>query len=180
MAKKQSFIKLAIISLLKAFDAKLEEVKTDAGVVLFAQSFEVDEPVFILEADTQIPLPIGEYTLEDGRVLTVVAEGIIATITEVGAAQPAAPVTGADGLPMKPAEKSYSISEIKSLIDAGLSEQKKVYEEKLAALETKLAAIPEPEGIKPNPEGHESQPVKLGAYKEMTPLDRVMAKLCES
>jgi hypothetical protein len=177
MAKKQSFIKLAIVALLKAFDAKLEEVKTDAGVVLFAQAFEVDEPVFILEGDTQIPLPIGDYTLEDGRVLSVVAEGIISAITE-NTGEPA-PVMGADGTPMKPAEKSYTISEIKSLIDAGLSEQKKTYEEKLAALEAKLAAIPEPEGIKPNPEGHDTQPVKL-AYREKTPIDRVFDKLCES
>jgi hypothetical protein len=183
MAKKQNFIKVAILALLKAFDAKLEEIKTDAGAVLYAEVFEVGEPVFILEADAQIPLPVGDYMLEDGRKLTVTEEGIIAAIAEV----PAEGTPAAEGdLASDPGEKSYTVNEIKALIDAGLSKEKTANEAKVKALETKLAELeaklteePEPEGIKPNPEGRRVESVKLGT-KKLTPVEVIFEKMSES
>lgn len=182
MAKKQNFIKVAILALLKAFDAKLEEIKTDAGAVLYAEVFEVGEPVFILEADAQIPLPIGDYMLEDGRKLTVTEEGIIAAIAE----EPAEGTPAAEGDLAAPAPKMYSVEDIKALIDAGLSKEKaenadkvKALETKLAELEAKLEAEPEPEGIKPNPEGRKTENVKLGT-KNLSPVERVIEFMSES
>lgn len=180
MAKKQNFIKVAILALLKAFDTKLEEMKTDAGAVLFAEVFEAGEPIFIMEGDARVPLPVGDYTLEDGRKLTVTEEGIIGAIAEAAAPgeQPAEEFDKEE-----PGKKMYSVEDIKALIDAGLSKEKEDHEAKVKALETKLAELEaklekEPEGIKPNPEGRKTETVNLN--KVSSPIERIFAKMCES
>ena len=181
MAKKNNFIKVALIAMLKAFDAKLEELKTDAGAVLFAEIFEAGEPVFIVEGDAQIPLPVGDYVLEDGRTLSVTEEGIIGAIVEATAPE----VEAGEGGTMPaadPGEKSYTVNEIKALIDAGLSSQKAEYEQKLAALEAKLTKAPEekePEGVKPNPEGRKTETVKLGT-KKLSQVERVFELMSDN
>jgi hypothetical protein len=55
------------------------------GITIFeADAFEMDKEVFIVTEDEQkIPVPIGEYELEDGRILVVEVEGIILEIKEV-------------------------------------------------------------------------------------------------
>jgi len=70
---------------LLGLEVKLEVMKLTDGVsMLEAESFEAGQPVFILTEDEQrIALPIGEYELEDGRVLVVIEEGVIAEIKEV-------------------------------------------------------------------------------------------------
>jgi hypothetical protein len=62
-------------------EVKLEQMKLDDGVtVLEADSFEPNQPVFIVNEEDRIELPIGEYNLEDGNVLKVVEDGIISEI----------------------------------------------------------------------------------------------------
>ena len=72
------------INTLKVFlgmEIKLEQMKLDDGVtVLEADSFEPNQPVFIVNEEDRIELPIGEYNLEDGNVLKVVEDGIISEI----------------------------------------------------------------------------------------------------
>jgi len=70
---------------LLGLEVKLETMKLSDGVsMLEAESFEAGQPVFILTEDEQrIALPVGEYELEDGRILVVIEEGIIAEIKEV-------------------------------------------------------------------------------------------------
>lgn len=62
-------------------EIKLEQMKLVDGVtVLEADSFEKDSEVFIVAEDEQkIPLPIGDYEMEDGNMLTVEVEGMIAS-----------------------------------------------------------------------------------------------------
>jgi hypothetical protein len=56
----------------------------DGITVIQADSFEPEMEVMIVTTDEQmIPLPIGEYELEDGRKLTVAVEGIIASVEMV-------------------------------------------------------------------------------------------------
>jgi hypothetical protein len=51
--------------------------------MLEADAFEAGQPVFILTEDEQrIALPIGEYELEDMRILVVIEEGVIAEVRE--------------------------------------------------------------------------------------------------
>ena len=65
-------------------EVKLEQMKLMDGVtVLEADSFEAGNEVFIVTEDEQkIPLPIGEYEFEDGRMLIVVEEGLISELKE--------------------------------------------------------------------------------------------------
>jgi hypothetical protein len=73
---------------LLGLEVKLETMRLSDGVsMLEAEVFEAGQPVFILTEDEQrIALPIGDYELEDGRILVVIEEGVIADIRE--AAEP--------------------------------------------------------------------------------------------
>jgi hypothetical protein len=73
---------------LLGLEVKLEQMKLTDGVsVLEADAFEAGNEVFIVTEDEQkIPLPVGEYELEDMRILVVLEEGIIADVRE--AAEP--------------------------------------------------------------------------------------------
>lgn len=66
-------------------EVSLEQMKLADGVtILEADSFETGMEIVILTEDEQrIPLPIGEYELEDGRVLVVVEEGMISEVKEM-------------------------------------------------------------------------------------------------
>ena len=56
----------------------------DGVTVLEAESFEAGVPVFIVaENGDKVPAPIGEHELEDGRVLVITEEGMIAEIKEM-------------------------------------------------------------------------------------------------
>jgi hypothetical protein len=68
-------------------EVKLETMRLTDGVsMLEAEVFEAGQPVFILTEDEQrIALPVGEYELEDMRILVVIEEGVIAEIREAAA-----------------------------------------------------------------------------------------------
>lgn len=70
---------------LKAVEIKLETMKLDDGqTTVEAEMFEADQPIVIVtEDDQKIALPVGEYGLEDGRIIVVQEEGIIFEIKEV-------------------------------------------------------------------------------------------------
>jgi hypothetical protein len=58
----------------------------DGVTVLEAESFEAGQPVMIVaENGDKVPAPIGEHELEDGRILVITEEGIIAEIKEMEA-----------------------------------------------------------------------------------------------
>ena len=71
-----------IKNLLGMEDIQLEKLNLENGTVLEAESFESGKEVFILSEDERIPLPVGEYELEDGRGLEVTDEGVIADLYE--------------------------------------------------------------------------------------------------
>jgi hypothetical protein len=72
---------------LLGMEVKLETMRLTDGVsMLEAEVFEAGQPVFILTEDEQrIALPVGDYELEDGRILVVIEEGVIADIREAAA-----------------------------------------------------------------------------------------------
>ena len=63
-------------------EVKLEQAKLDNGTVIEADSFESGVEVFIVTEDEKVALPIGEYILEDGKILVVAEEGVIAEIKD--------------------------------------------------------------------------------------------------
>lgn len=74
-------------------EVKLGEVKTADGTITI--EYEGEELVagvsaFIMAEDgTQVPVPVGEHPLEDGRVLVVTEDGIVAEVKEMVAEEPA-------------------------------------------------------------------------------------------
>ena len=61
---------------------ELAELTLENGTILVSEEFTKGNAVFIKGEDGEIALPVGEYSLEDGRVLFVVEEGIIDSIRE--------------------------------------------------------------------------------------------------
>jgi len=71
------------IKTLLGMEVKLAQMKLKDGVTIIeAEAFEMENPVFIVNGEDRIPMPVGEYELEDGMILVVAVEGIIAEIKE--------------------------------------------------------------------------------------------------
>jgi hypothetical protein len=63
------------------FQVNLAQMKLEDGITIIeAESFEPDYSVGIVTADGIVPLPVGEYKLEDGNILVIEVEGIIKSI----------------------------------------------------------------------------------------------------
>ena len=77
------------IKTLLNIDVKLMEQKLENGTVVSAEAFEKDNEIFIVTDDEKVAMPVGEYILEDGRLLVVEAEGVIADVREVSDEVPA-------------------------------------------------------------------------------------------
>ena len=66
---------------LLGMEVKLAQMKLQDGVtVIEAEAFEPEMAVFIVNGEEKVPMPVGEYMLEDGNVLKVDVEGVIAAI----------------------------------------------------------------------------------------------------
>jgi hypothetical protein len=64
---------------LKAVEVNLEQIMTaDGQAALEAEVFEAGQPVFIVNEDERIPLPVGEYEMAEDMILKIEEEGIIA------------------------------------------------------------------------------------------------------
>ena len=61
----------------------LEDMKLENGTVVTAESFEKGKEIFIVTDDEKVAMPVGEYILEDGRLLVVSEEGIIDDVRDV-------------------------------------------------------------------------------------------------
>jgi len=84
--------KLNQIKALLSMEVKLEQMKLDDGVtVIEAESFEPEYSIGIVTENGIIPMPVGEYTTQDGKngkKITVAVEGVIATVTDAEAEEP--------------------------------------------------------------------------------------------
>jgi hypothetical protein len=76
---------------LLGMEIKLEQAKLMDGTALEFEKLESGVNIFIVNGEDRIPLPIGEYELEDGRLLVITEDGIIAEIKET-AQEPEVPV----------------------------------------------------------------------------------------
>ena len=65
-------------------EVKLESMKLENGTTIEAEEFTANQEVFIVTEDERIALPVGEYELEDGRILVVAEEGVIAEMRDAG------------------------------------------------------------------------------------------------
>ena len=77
------------IKTLLNIEVKLMEEKLENGTVVSAEAFEKGKEIFIVTDNQKVAMPGGEYILEDGRLLVVEAEGMIADVREVSDEVPA-------------------------------------------------------------------------------------------
>jgi hypothetical protein len=71
------------IKTLLNIEVKLEEMKLENGTIVESDSFEKGKEIFIKTDDERVAMPVGEYILEDSRLLVVEEEGIIGDMREV-------------------------------------------------------------------------------------------------
>ena len=77
------------IKTLLNIEVKLEEMKLENGTIVSAESFEKGKEIFIVTDDEKVAMPVGEYMLEDGRLIVVPEEGMIGDVREVSDEVPA-------------------------------------------------------------------------------------------
>jgi hypothetical protein len=181
---------------LLGLEVKLETMMLSDGVsMLEADAFEAGQPVFILTEDEQrIPVPVGEYELEDMRILVVIEEGVIAEIREAAqveeeveveapAVEEEVEATTETAAPKKTIEsivKESFFSEIEALkkeneeLKAKLSAQTPEVAEEVAPVE--LSEEPKP--ISFNPENSQATDVfKFAAKRNATTMDTVLSRI---
>ena len=129
----------------------LETMKLKDGVtILEADSFEAGQPVFIVaENGDKVPAPIGEHELEDGRILVITEEGMIAEIKEVMAEEEApveeAPVEMSTEEMIKSIVTSMSIEVAKQIETIRTELSAQITEVKTAQVEVKASTKAKPE-----------------------------------
>jgi hypothetical protein len=69
-----------------AVQVDLAQVKTADGAAIFdAEAFEIGQAVFIVTEEGNIPVPMGEYILEEGLKIKVDEQGVIVEVETEGA-----------------------------------------------------------------------------------------------
>lgn len=177
------------IKTLLGMDVNLAQMKLMDGVtVLEADAFEMDNAVFIVNGEERIPMPVGEYELEDGMILVVAVEGVIAEIKEP-VAEVEAPEAEVEveveaqaetvATPKRIVEsvsKEMFFAEIEKL-RTEIAELKSVKEVVKEELSSEVAVEP----LTHSPEvKNEVKLNKLSPNRQMTTQDIVMAKLFNS
>lgn len=118
-------------------EVKLESMKLENGTTIEAEAFEANQEVFIItEEEEKIALPIGEYTMEDGRILVVAEEGIIAEVKEASE-EPEAEEAPAQEVEQAEEEKEEMGYATKEELSAAVAEMKEMIEEIKAMMSPK-------------------------------------------
>ena len=181
-------------------EVKLEQTKLENGTVIEAESFEEGKEVFIVSDEEKIAMPVGEYILEDTRLLVVEEEGVIADVREVSDEVPAKETEEGEEVEEELAEEDDLIRDmmgrIQNLEDAIADiKSKESLKEELSAIEAgnKLtvelsqeipvevqAELNEPsaEPIVSNPEAFKTlSKFKIGSNRKANTMDRVLSNL---
>jgi len=184
------------IKTLLNIEVKLEEMKLENGTVVEAESFEKGKEIFIKTDDERVAMPVGEYLLEDGRLVVVEEEGIIADVREVSDEVPAKENEEGEEITSDLAEEkeemayatkeelSSAVEEMKSMIEeikamVSPKEEMSDDDEELSANIKEELSAPAAEPIKHSPEAESTQVEQkvFAQSKVRTTLDRVISKL---
>ena len=176
---------------------EMAEVTLENGTVLVAESFEAGNSIFIKTEDEQIALPVGEYELEDGKILAVVEEGLIDSIKEAAKEEEAVEEEelSEESEEVKETELeeeekmnyvtkeefASAVEEIKAMIDEKLGnkeEMKEEAQEEVKEEKEELSAVA-PEPVKHNPEAEVDNKVNfhIASNRTQTTKDRVFDKI---
>jgi hypothetical protein len=181
---------------LLGLEVKLETMLLSDGVsMLEADAFEAGQPVFILTEDEQrIPVPVGEYELEDMRILVVIEEGVIADVREAAEVEEEVEVEAPEveeeveaATETAPQAKKIVESIVKESFFSEIEALKKENEELKAQLNlsTEVAEevapvelSEEPKPISFNPENTQATDVfKFASKRNATTMDSVLSRI---
>lgn len=118
---------------------ELEDRKLDNGTVISADEFAEGQPVFIVTEDERIPMPIGEYMMEDGSMLVVEEEGVIAAIKAADEAEEEEEVVEEEAKVEE--EMSNDVKEPKKVVESTVVETHFSEEQKSELVETILSSV---------------------------------------
>ena len=170
---------------------ELAQAKLENGTIVESESFKAGDEIFIVTDDEKVAMPVGEYVMEDGKLLVVEEEGIIADYRVVS-----------DDVPQKEdemaEEKEYeSVDDGKeAAVDdwSGMEKRIKNLEDAIADIKSKmgekedfeklekevkqqLSETPAAEAITHNPEVKKSFNLKYAQNRQQNSLDRVLSKM---
>jgi hypothetical protein len=146
-------------------EVKLESMKLENGTTIEAEAFEANQEVFIVTEDEKIALPVGEYEMEDGRILVVAEEGVIAEMRDGGeeeapAEEPAQEEATEEVEANEEEEMSYATKEELSV---AVEEMKAMIEEIKAMMspkEEEMAEEPQEEVVEMSADEPAAKPIK--------------------
>jgi len=174
-------------------EVKLAQATLENGTVIESEEFAAGSEVFIVTEDEKVALPIGEYTLEDGEMLKIEEEGVIASIgaaEEVKEAEASEEVEAAEeekeemnyATKEDLAEVKAMIDEIKSMIEPKKEEKEEMSEEvskeEVKEVKEELSAEEPVAKVTHNPEAETKNNLNLFAQKRtLTTADRVLQRI---
>jgi hypothetical protein len=162
------------------------------GAVLEAEAFEAGNEVFVVSGEDRVAAPVGEHLLEDGRILVITEEGVIAEIKEATAEEAKVEIEVETEMPTELAEMEVKeeapavVAIIEKVLEEiammreemkGMREEMGGYakKEEMAAVKAELSAAPAAKPIKHNPETKQVQ--KMSSNRPEKTIDRVLARI---
>ena len=185
------------IKTLLGMEAKLAQAKLENGTVIEAEEMVEGNEIFIVTEEERIAMPVGEYQLEDGQVLIVEEEGIIASVgakeeapeEEVEAevaedlSEEVTEEVTEENLEEEKEEMNYAtkeeLAEVKSMIEEikAMIEKEEMSEEPQEEVKEELSAV---EKVTHNPETEDKKINFLyGQSRPQNTMDRVMKKISQ-
>ena len=180
-------------------EAVQEEVKVEMasmrladGTLLEAEEFVAGENVFLVgEDEERVAAPVGEHNLEDGRVLVIEEEGVIAEVREAAAEEaPEAEVeveqAEEEMAYVTKEEFAAAIDELKGMIAAMMPQEEMATEEPVEmnaeeatkeVVEMSADEAPAAKKVAAAPVDKKPDMVKFSNKAGATTLSRVMSKL---
>ena len=182
-------------------EVKLEQTKLENGTVIEFDSLEEGKEVFIVSDEEKIAMPVGEYILEDSRLLVVEEEGVIADVREVSDEVPSeeteegeeeveeelaeeADVADWKGMEIRIKNLEDAIADIKSkedlkeelsAIEMGNNLTVELSQEIPAEVQAELSE-PSAEPIVSNPESFKTlSKFQIGSKRKPTTMDRILS-----
>jgi len=171
-------------------EVKFEQMTLENGAVLEAESFEAGNEVFVISGEDRVAAPVGEHLLEDGRILVIEEEGVIAEIKEAAAeveVEVEAPEAEVELAEVEVKEEAPAVvAVIEKVLEEiammreemkGMREEMGSYakKEEMSAIKAELSAAPAAKAIKHNPETKQVQ--KMSSNRPEKTIDRVLARM---
>jgi hypothetical protein len=172
-----------------------EEVKVEMammrladGTMLEANEFVAGENVFLVgEDDERVAAPVGEHNLEDGRVLVIEEEGVIAEVREAAAEEEAPEVEieieqAAEEVVEEMAyvtkeEFSAAIDELKEMIAGMMPKEEEMSAETEEQVEMSADEAPAAKKVTAAPVEKKPDMVQFSKKAGANTLSRVLSKL---